>query len=306
MDIRQLRYFTAVVDNGSFTRAAEKLNIAQPALSQQVRKLEDDLGAELLLRTARGVVPTEQGALLLTHARRILHDLETLRDEVRGAEAEPEGPVTVGIPTSLGLILSVPLALTVRARLPKVRLRIVEGLSGHTLEWLRAGQVDVALVFGVETVPGLSSRKVATEILHVIGPPDDPKLRNARGVPFFKVAALPLILPGRPHGLREEAERTAQEMSVPLNVILEMDALDHIKAMVTQGAGYTILSHRVALRELRDRSLSSAPIVSPEIERTIHLSHSADRPLGIAARHVRDLLSDLLDGLVRDGRWRDI
>lgn len=304
MDLRRLRYFLAVAEEGSFRRAAQRLNVAQPALSHHVRALEDELGVPLLLRGPRGVAVTDHGEELRQHARRWLHEMEGVRAALRGAEAEPAGPVTVGIPTSLGMALSVPLALEVRRRLPKVRLRVVEGLSGHTLEWLRGGAVDLALVFNAEGVPGLVLRPVASERLHLVAPAGDALLRDRKAIPFETAAELPLILPGRPHGLREELEAVAARARRPLNIALEMDALEHIKALVRRGAGYTVLSRRVAAPEIAAGHLAALPL-APEIRRSVTLAHAADRPLTAAARRVHALLSDQLDGMTAGGRWRD-
>ncbi len=305
MDMRRLRYFLAVAEEGSFRRAAERLNVAQPALSHQVRALEDELGVVLLLRTSRGVAVTDHGERLCRHARHWLAEMEAVGEALRGAEAEPAGPVTVGIPTSLGMALSVPLALAVRRRLPRVRLRVVEGLSGHTLEWLRAGTVDMALVFNAEGVPALSLRPVASESLHLVAPTGDSVLGGGSGtIPFATAAALPLILPGRPHGLREEMEAVAARERRPLNIALEMDALEHIKALVRRGAGYTVLSRRVAAPEIEAGALAALPI-APEIRRAVGLAHAADRPLSAAARRVQHLLSGLLDEMTDAGRWRE-
>lgn len=308
MDLRQLRYFVAIAEHGSLTRAAEQLRVAQPALSHHLRRLEEELGSQLLLRTTRGVAVTETGQRLLERARGLLQQVEAMREEIRGAEAVPAGPVTIGIPTSLGTVLSVPLALAVRRQLPQVRLRVVEGLSGHTLQWLRNGQVDLALVFGAAGVPGLKAQPVATEDLHLVTPAGDPilpRLKDSYGtVPFTALGGLPLILPGRPHGVREEVEDTAQANGVDLDVVLEMDALEHIKALVADGAGYTVLSARVARGGAWAGRLATAPITAPAITRSIHLAHPAERPLSIAAKAVHGLLTDMLSGLVSGGVWR--
>lgn len=311
MDLRHLRYFVSIVEHGSLTRAAESLHVAQPALSQHLKRLEAELGCQLVLRTPRGIVATESGERLVELARDLLERANALAQEIRGAEAEPGGPVTVGIPTSLGTVLSVPLALAVRRHHPRIRLRVVEGLSGHILEWVRAREVDVALVFGSGMVSGLVMRAVATENLHLVARRGDAALagfRNGRGdgaVPFAALTGLPLILPGRPHGVREEVEDTARRLGLGLNVVLEMDALDHIKALVSAGAGYTVLSQRVARVGTRPDDLDTAPIADPAISRTIHLAHAADRPLSIAAKVIHDLIADHLDQLTSNGRWRD-
>ena len=302
MDLRHLRYFVAIVEHGSLTRAAASLHVAQPALSQSLRQLEEEMGGALLIRTARGVIPTHSGQRLAERARELLMLVADLREEVRGVEASPSGLVTVGIPTSLGMLLSVPLALEVRRTLPAVRLRIAEGLSGHTLEWLRGGEVDVALVFAAHGVPGLALTPVASESLHLVGPPGDAFLAaRAAGVPFADLSGLPLIMPGRPHGVREEVESVARAQGVALQVVLEIDALEHIKALVAAGAGYTVLSERVAGSSV---ALSFAVITAPAIVRTIHLAHVRDRPLTAAARAVQALLAQQLAALTDQGRWR--
>lgn len=308
MDLRQLRYFVAIVDHGSLTRASETLRIAQPALSQHLKRLEEELETPLLLRTARGIVPTESGERLAEKARDLLRQADAIGEAIRGIEMTPTGPVTIGIPTSLGMMLSIPLALAVRQDLPQVRLRVVEGLSGHTLEWLQGGQVDLALIFGAAGIAGLSMTEVASESLHLVAPAGDPKLDALRDasscVTFQSLRGLPLILPGHPHGVREEVERAARDQGISLDVVLEMDALDHIKALVAAGAGYTILSKRVATSGIGRDTVETAPIEGPKIVRTIHLAHSSNRPLSAAARAVHRLIADQLAALTENGRWK--
>ena len=146
MDIRQLRYFLGIVEHGSLTRAAEVLRVAQPALSLHLKRLEEEFGCPLVHRTARGVIPTESGLRLALRAGILVEQMGSLKDEIRGLQAAPAGPAVIGIPTSLGPLLTVPLALAVRQRHPAIHLRVVEGLSGHMLEWVLSGSVDMALV----------------------------------------------------------------------------------------------------------------------------------------------------------------
>lgn len=309
MDLRQIRYFVGIVDSGSLTGAAQEMRVAQPALSQHLKRLEEDLGQPLLLRTRRGVVPTEAGRLLYERGRSVLGQVEVLREDLRSAQAEPRGFSSIGIPTSLGAMLSVPLAAAIRHGFPQVRLRVVEGLSGHMAEWLRAGRLDLALIFG-ESLAGLACRTVATEDLRLVMAGNDP-MRQALvgphaggGVTFRQVAGLPLILPGRPHGVREEVEVVARQCGLTLDVVLEMDALESIKALVAGGFGYTVLSGRVA-HGGADRGLVSLPIRDPAITRTIHLAHVAERPLSNAARAVERTLVAQLAELIHGKVWRD-
>lgn len=303
MDARRLRYFLGIVEHGSLSRAAEALHVAQPALSLHLKRLEEEFGCALVHRTSRGVIPTESGLRLALRAGVLLERLAGLKEEIRGLEAEPAGPAVIGIPTSLGPLLTVPLALAVRTRHPSIHLRVVEGLSGHMLEWVLSGSVDMALVFGAEHPPGLAGRFIARERLALVVPRGDIALTRQRAASLEDVLALPLILPGRPHGVRAEVERAAMPLGLMPNVVLEIDALEQIKALVAAGAGYTVLSERYAAYGAEAAGLAALPIIAPQIERVISLAHASDRPQSIAARAVHAIAVELLDGMTTDGRW---
>ena len=303
MDLRQLKYFLGIVEHGSLTRAAEALHVAQPALSLHLKRLEEEFGCPLVHRTARGVVPTESGHRLAIRAASLVEQMGGLRDEIRGLEAAPSGPAVIGIPTSLGPVLTVPLALEVRQRFPAIHLRVVEGLSGHMLEWVLSGQVDMAIVFGAEQPPGLATRFVARERLGVVAARNSAVTAGRESMDLADVLALPLILPGKPHGVRAEVERAAALLRSNLDVVMEIDALEQIKALVAEQAGFTVLSERYARFGPEAGKLDCLPIVNPEIERIISLAHASDRPLTIAAKSVQAILLSHLDRLTTDGRW---
>ncbi|MDX7953911.1 LysR family transcriptional regulator [Lichenihabitans sp. Uapishka_5] len=170
MDLRQLRYFVAIVQSGSISRASQALNVAQPALSLHIRNMEADLGVPLLFRTPQGVQATEAGLVLLRHARTILSQFEAADREVRGTATEPTGEVRLGLPSTISRILGVPLVLAARARHPKVVLRVAEAMSGYVLEWLRAGRVDLGLLYQCVEDKDLRSIGLLTEPLVLFGP----------------------------------------------------------------------------------------------------------------------------------------
>lgn len=305
IDLRQLRYFAAIVEHGSLSRAAEALHVAQPALSLHLKRMEDEFGCPLLLRTPRGVVPTDSGKRLAQRAAAVLALVGGLADEVRGIEAVPAGPAVIGLPTSLGPLLTVPLVQAVRARFPAIRLRLVEALSGHMQAWVRHGELDLAVVFGETPSPGLATRFLARESLCLVGPRggegegEDPDAE----IELDRALDLPLILPGRPHGVREEVERAALLRRRPPNVIVELDSLDQIKTLVAEGVGHTLLSPRYARQGAIAARLVARPVVRPTIERRIWLAHAAERPLSVAARAVMGLLLALVAPHTRDGLW---
>ncbi|HNB44131.1 MAG TPA: LysR family transcriptional regulator, partial [Burkholderiaceae bacterium] len=131
MNLKQLEYFVQVAELGSFSRAAQVLDIAQPALSRQVRALEIELHETLLLRNGRGVALTEPGRRLFEHGVAILQHVAQAREDMGASRDEPVGRLTVGLPPSLGRRLTLPLIDRFRSGLPRARLAVVEGLTAH-------------------------------------------------------------------------------------------------------------------------------------------------------------------------------
>jgi LysR family nitrogen assimilation transcriptional regulator len=303
MELRQLRYFLSIVEQGSLSRAAEVLHVAQPALSLHLKRLEAEFGCTLVHRTTRGIVPTASGSRLAQRAQSLLGTMNGLVDDVRGVEAVPAGPAVIGIPTSLGTILTVPLVKLVREHFPHIRLRVVEALSGHMQQWVLSGEVDLAVIFGADPLSGLMTEFLARESLCLVGRHGCEAMLSHERIDMDRVLDLPLIMPSRPHGVREEVERAATIRRRPPNVIVELDGLDQIKALVADGLGYTILSHRFARHGEIAARLATIPIVRPSIERTISLAHASGQPLSIAARAVHGQLRDLVGQHTINGRW---
>ena len=297
MDIRRLRYFLGIVEQGSLSRAAEFLHVAQPALTLHLKRLEDEFGCELGERSSRGVIPTEFGQRLAQRAKVLLEDLNHLRDEVRGMTTAPAGSAFIGIPTSLGSVLTVPLVMATRERFPLVRLRVAEGLSGHMQDWLLAGLLDLAVVFGKAPLPGLVAQAVMQEPLAFIAPRDDTLVARRATMDLRDALVLALILPGRPHGLRAEVELAAGKLRRRLKVAVEIDAMDQIKSLVAKRAGYSILSSRFAHQGPIATELAILPIANPAIERTISLAHAKDRPMSIAARAVHSTMLEMFSAM---------
>ncbi len=299
MDLRQLRYFIAIVEEGSITAAAQRLNVAQPALSHHLRNLEKDLGVRLLVRGAHGVRPTAAGTRLYEHAVVIHRHVSQAQNDVRGYADEPQGAVAVGLPASVALVLAVPLVEAVSRRLPRVSLRILEGMSGSILEWLNNGRLDLALLYDVAHQKTLATEPLLTEDLHLVGPAGS----GGTDIPFQAVAALPLVMPGRPHGLREHLERAARDQGVGLNVRVEIDGLPQIKTLVGRGAGFAVLSLSAVGEECRRGELAARRIVDPTLARTVSLNASKGRPPNDAADAVRSLLYTVMRDLVANDTW---
>lgn len=306
MDLRRLRYFVAIVEQGSFSKAAATLNVAQPALSLHVRNMEADLGTSLLFRTPHGVVATEAGEILLRNARVIIDQFSIAQEEIRGHSAEPSGEVRLGLPGTISQILSVPLIIAARSRYPKIKLRIAEAMSGFITEWIRESRVDIAVLYIPVEDRVLTSYPVLTEELCLLGPTipiEGVKTPGFGPLALKEVAPLPLILPSQSHGLRELLEREAVGNNLALNTVIDVDSYGNIKELVEKGLGYSILPFNAISREVRDGRLRSWRITKPELKRDVHLVHPADRPMTNAVSTIEALCRETLLDLAATGQW---
>lgn len=306
MDVKQLRYFIAIAEQGSLSAAAARIGIAQPSLSQQVRGLERELGVSLLVRSPRGVRLTQSGEELLVRARGIVAALDETREALRHAGGPPRGPVAFGLPSSVSMVLSVPLAETVRLALPQVRLRVAEAMSGFIQGWLEEGSLDLAILYDVRAVRHMQIRPLVSEELQFFSAPDAWPLPSPPGrpVPLAELAALELVLPSESHGLRAMIERYARAAGVALTVAVEMDALAQIKTLVARGSGYTILAPAAAQDLVARGELVTAPIVQPVLRRPLYLVRSPGRPLTRATQEVERVTLEVIADLVKRGYWQ--
>lgn len=306
MDVRQLRYFVAIVESGSISKAAQRLNVAQPSLSLHIRNMEADLGVPLLFRTPQGVQATEAGEILLRNARTIVSHFEEAECEIRGSGLEPAGEVRLGLPSSIAQVLGVPLVLAARTELPKVKLRIAEAMSGYVLDWLRLGRVDLGLLYAFVEDRGLRSIGLLSEALHLFGLPGDPDAAGlpppGTSVPVTTLAGLPLILPSPGHGLRDLIEERAASEGTRLAAAIEIDAYGAIRTLVERGLGFSVLPAHAIRRETDAGTLLAWPF-EPAFLRTVHLVEPTDRPLPQAVRAVEALCRRTLKELVASGAW---
>jgi LysR family nitrogen assimilation transcriptional regulator len=305
MDLRQLKYFTKVVESGSFSKAANQLHVAQPALSQHVRNMEEELGIALLHRGAQGVKPTEAGERLRKHAKRILAEFAEISDSVRGKAIAPRGEVRFGLPGTVSELLAVPLIEAAKARYPDVRIRVVEAMSGYILEWLKRGEVDLAMIYSTSDPRGLAVHHGLSEEICLFASSSMASQADLKGnsVRLSDVAHLPLVVPGPGHGLRELIENVALSVGVPIHPSIEIDSYSQIKKLVMRGLGYGILPRMAVNKETEAGSFRTWQFEAPAITRKVYLAYSTERPLLTAPRAIGQLSWDILRQLVRDTVW---
>ena len=285
MDLLQLRYFVRVAELGSFTRAATVLGIAQPALSRQVRLLEVELHQTLLRRTGRGAVPTEAGNLLLEHGRGILHQVDRTLEEMAQARGGLAGRVALGLTPSVARVLAVPLMQTFRAEMPQARLMIREGLSISMLDYLLAGQLDVAVLYNATAMPGLEITPLANEELLLVQRADGAPARRISDaddhVTLSELSRLPLIIPSQPNAIRMHVEATLATAGLRPDVTMEVDGVRAILDLVADGAGGAVLSRQTVENAPRPDAFSVHHIRTldaPVLLIPLYIAVSALRP----------------------------
>lgn len=303
MDNRQLKTFLKIAELGSITRAADALGLAQPSLSQQLLRLEDELGAKLFRRTARGVTTTEAGRLFQEHARRILQIHQEALDDLHKLQGEASGQVSLAMPVSVSLVLGATLLEAAMKHTPQISLRLMEAFSGHIRTWLDHAEIDLGVLYDVGPVRRLSVRPIAREELFVVGPPGALGGLEA-SVGARALAELPLILPGPEHGLRQFLEREAHRLHVQLKVTAEIDALRHMLKLVGSGHGYTVLSLPAAADELAAGRVSIARLEDGGVRRTVCLVRNPERDITRAAVRIEVLTIRVVERMIAKGLWK--
>jgi LysR family nitrogen assimilation transcriptional regulator len=302
MDLKQLEYFVRVAEMGSFTRASIALDVAQPALSRQIRLLEVELRQNLLTRNGRGAVPTEAGKLLLEHGRGILHQVELTREELGAARGALAGRVSIGLPPSLSKVITVPLVKTFREQMPKAQLTLTEGFSVQMHEGLRVGNLDMAVLYNPEQSADLEMSTLDEDELSLISPNPLVGLaskgkrsgRATTAITLAEVAELPLILPSRPNAFRILLEGEMMTIGRRPNVMMEVDGLNAILNLVKEGMGHAVLPSYTLSNFDNPDPFSVQSIHSPRIMSQLMLVWSARRPITQTQKKAMEVVTQVV------------
>ncbi|MES2534521.1 MAG: LysR substrate-binding domain-containing protein [Pseudomonadota bacterium] len=303
MELRQLRYYVAIVDHGSLSRAARVLHIAQPALTQQIQNLEVELGAKLLHRSAQGVLATDTGKTFYEHALAILKQVDDAKAAVAQTTSNPTGSVALGMPQSVSGALALPLLKAVRETYPEITLQLTEELSGNLFEQLRSGRLNLAVLFDDGQLTVFEKTPLVEETMMFITCANSRFGITRSSIPLAKVVQLPLILPSLQHGVRPRIENVVRANTMALTNVIEINSVAILKSALLADLGVTILPTAPFLSEIERGLLSAYPITGATISRTIALCSSKNIPLTDAASAVERLVIDVTADLCRLGTW---
>ena len=284
-DITALHYFTVVAEERSFSRAANRLHIAQPAISRKIKALEDDLNVQLFMRHAKGVDLTEAGESLLKSARSLFRQIETLHESAVISSEVPRGTVTIGVLPTPGEYI-VPRLIKQSSKLfPELNYRIIEGYSSDLQRMLINREIHIAIMHGPAPHPDIISWDLLLDQLCLVGPVGS---LERPSYTLTEAADFPLILP-EANLLRSHIDRVADEQNVKLNVVMNCSGFWLIKSLVVNGLGYTIVTLDSIFNELEQGKVSVASI-TPSIPWPLAVAMQSDQSHKLSLVVVKGLI----------------
>ena len=301
MELRDLHALIAIADTGSLSAAARKLRLTQPALTASLQRLEQTVGVLLVKRHSRGAILTEEGQFVLHKARDVLHDVSQIARVHDKLALAPAGEIHLGLPTTVAGGLIPTLIPLVQERYPKIRLHVVEAMSGVLQEQLQIGKLDLAVVFESAPSAGLRSTPLLNETIYLLVPSNHP-LAELPAVDLKTVSALALVLPSAANSIRKHLEVACRATGLTLTVLADVDSLPGLLGLVR--AGYcTVLPKYLAKSEIEAGHIAAVAIENPALHWTLHLATRRDTPLPRASMATGELIQEACGHLIRQGDW---
>jgi LysR family transcriptional regulator, nitrogen assimilation regulatory protein len=302
LDLKHLRALLAIAETGSVTRAAEMLHIVQPAVSRQLRLLEEQMGTALFERGHHGMELTDAGEVLAVHAVRALAELDMAKAEIVPDLDAVIGSVTIGFLPSTADLLVAPLVKQLKQKYPRLTISISVAFSAYLRQRLEDGEVDVALLYDPKPSTLLDVKPLLDEPLYLVGPANAGLARDTP-VPLQELSKHPLILPSQQHGLRALLDQICRVNDVELMIVTETDAMSVQKSLVWNQIGYTVLPGVAIYEDLKEGRLSASPISAAGLMRKIVLASPLTRRSSTAARCATTELRALIHTMVQEGKW---
>lgn len=302
IETKRLSYFVQIAQDGSLSKAAESLQIAQPALSRQLQLLEEFLGCPLFVRTGRGMKITREGSLLRNAVAGPLREIELSVENMRSFLSTVEMPISVGLHPDMAKLMAEPLMLALENELPKVKLRILEAPSDVLIEWLKQGSIDFAVVDYPSPDEALKDRLIVNDDLVVLGESTlvEQTIDGLATLDIQALATLPLVLPSPHHGVRKVLSEAANLARVKLNVVHEVDTDILLIKLVKQQKGVLVLPNRLALWIANEHDLVIREFTEPQLQLGTYLSNRGSGEIESSVvtrtdRIIQQIILDLLD-----------
>jgi len=302
MDIKQLKTFICVAESGSLSRASDRLRIAQPALSRQIKLLEHEVGVPLFDRHVRGMDLTAAGDELLSRISGPIYQLEQSIYDVKSLNSQISGHVTLGVLPTITRAFSVRLLEEVQKELPEVTLHLKEAYSVNLVEWIQAGDLDIAFLYGPPTAYHLRSTELLYEDIVLLSPagslPEHGDEINIRDV-----VHLPLALPSRPFGPRLIIDTIAKKAGVHLKSTFEVDSFHIISSMVKSGLCHGFMPESSVSRIRDEGHIELRRITPGRAQRHLILSEPSDRASTRATIAITRIIMAQIGEMISNSEW---
>lgn len=291
MESRQLRYFSEIAEAGSFTAAAARLHIAQPALSRQIAALERDLGVELFTRQPSGVALTEAGFILQRHADAIRLQAARARQEIADAAGDASGWISFGTNPSLGKLLFGSIAEAMTERFPRLRLSFVEGVGAQLLNRLLDGTLDLAITSKPAHAPGIMFRHLFSEPVFLVAS------RNQKPLPrvssWEDLGGLPLVVTNQQTSIASWVEEQSGLARTTLDLRFRVESAYAALDIVRRGLAYGVMPQSALNEYGASDGLQSERLPSATLDR--HLSWSREREAGNAFAALEEIVTSAVE-----------
>lgn len=303
MELRQLRYFVAIVNHGSLSRAARILHIVQPALTQQIQLLEDELGVMLLHRSSQGMQATDAGKVFYEHALAILKQVVDAKSAVNQSADNPSGTVALGIPQSASGALALPLLIAVQEALPNITFQLTEELTGNLNEQLRSGRLNLAILFDDGHLGQFHTCPLVEEEMMYITRAHSQYACKTKSMRLEHILKNPLILPSIEHGVRPHIEQVVREHGRRIDNVIDITSIAILKSAIMADMGATILPVSPFLDEINRGEMHATKIKDAQLFRKVTLCSSKNIPMTNAVMAVQKLIVKVSHDLCLKKRW---
>ncbi len=306
MLFRQLKYFVTVATQGSITAAAEELNVSQPALGTQIKKLEEELGVELLNRNYDGVSLTQAGERFLKHATDILGRVEFAQRDLSEFKGQIEGEVNLGVTPSSGRVLLPSIVDECSVLYPEISIACKQGYSDEMIKSVKRGELDLAFSHEPGSDDNLTATPVLAQELCLIGPVD---LVSPNGAPilFQELCNYPLIQERKTHATRSLLEQISARLDIKLDILMDADPIYLRKQMMETHHRCTVSVYGLFYDEILAGQLAARPIDTPEMTRVLYIIRKGGENMRPADRVVLEIIEKQVAAKIADGlyQWQE-
>jgi DNA-binding transcriptional LysR family regulator len=293
MDLRHIHYFVALYEEQSITKAAKRLNVVQPAVSTQIRRLEKDFNVALFERTSHGVYPTAIARTLYPACIKILADFGVATQVLRESSGVLTGSLRVGVPPSMAQGVVSDILIRFYAEFPSVQVQCYEGYSANLIEWLGQGLLDFAIVNMSQSEQRLRPKHLLTEDLFVVSRPARHGERS-RNLPASRLRQYKLVLPTSANFLRTLIHSALDRVGIAITPVLEIDSLAAVFRLISN-PGWASIVPEIALRgNPAQQTLHAMRLVEPRIQRSLVIAFHPSREPSLPAQKFIDCLESAL------------